>query len=67
MMNIERERKKLLELHTEYESMVRFFSFAHARTKPLAEKENYRFREKICRSMLVVIECLLKLLGEKEP
>jgi len=64
-MSLSKLEKEILELHTEYESMVKFFKFAVESTKLIADKKQLEFQLKMCKSMRVVLEMLLKI-AERE-
>lgn len=64
-MNIPRQRKKIMNLHTEYESMVKFFTFAVKKAETKEDQDKFQFQLKISQSMVALLEVVLMILDEK--
>lgn len=60
-MNLIIERKKIMELHTEYESMVKLHKFAIKNAETVEDKEKFQFQLKISETMTVVLVLLLAM------
>ena len=63
-----RREKRIAELHTDYESMVKFFEFAVKNAETQEDKSKFKFHLKLCESMKIVLEHLFELseLSRKE-
>lgn len=64
-MNVPRQRKKIMELHTEYESMVKFFTFAVEKAETEEDKQKFQFQLSICKGMTTILELLGDLLEKQ--
>jgi len=65
-MNISRQRKEIMNLHTDYESMVKFFKFAVENAETKEDKQKFQFQLKISQSMAVILVLLLDILEREE-
>jgi len=59
-MTLKSEQKAIMTLHTEYESMVKFFKFAKEKAESKELKQQFQFQLTMSESLLVVLELLLK-------
>lgn len=60
-MNLAIERKQIMELHTEYESMVKFHKFAIKNAETEEAKAKFQFQLGISETMTVVLSLLLAM------